>query len=341
VRETRITKAQNTSLASRLAWFLWNSEPDKELAALAASGKLNDDATLDQQVRRMLRDERSNTVIDNVFKSWLFLHNLRSSKPDPVTFPDFDASLRNDFQRETALFLETQLREDRGALELVTANYTFVNERLARYYGMADVSGKDFRRVTIDPTSPRRGLLGQASILTVTSYSTRTSPVLRGKWVLEVLLGTPTAVPTVNMPRLLEDEPGKPTPVRIRMALQAKDQGCARCHGWIDPLGFALENFDAIGRWRTVEGNGSIEATAVFPDGTRVDGPAGVRQYLVAHREQFIGAIVQKLMTYALGHGGDYSSAIRQIVVDAEASDYRWSALILGIVRSAPFRPAS
>jgi hypothetical protein len=248
--------------------------------------------------------------------------------------------LRRAFGVETELFLDSQLHEDRGALELLTADYTFVNERLARHYRIANVSGSDFRRVTLDVDQPRRGLLGQGSILAVTSYSHRTSPVVRGKWLLEVMLGRATTSATVNMPRLPEDQPGKPTPLRLRMALQATDPGCARCHGWIDPLGFALENFDAIGQWRQNEGDAPIDASAALPDGTQIAGPAGLRQYLVAHREEFVGVIVGKLMTYAIGRGGE-PTAIRAIVNDAQRSNYRWSSLILGIVRSAPFQAAS
>jgi beta-lactamase regulating signal transducer with metallopeptidase domain len=340
LRENTVAAHDDRTLASRLAWFLWNSGPDDELVAAASSGKLTDTTTLDQQVRRMLHDERANALVNNVLKSWLFLHNLRNVRPDPVVFPAFDDSLRAAFQRETELFLESQLREDRGALELLTANYTFINEQLARHYHISNVSGSDFRRVTLDSDSARRGLLGQGSILAVTSYSTRTSPVLRGKFIVEVLLGTPTTAPTVNMPRLHEDEPGKPTSLRSRMELQEKDPRCARCHAWIDPLGFALENFDAVGQWRTTEGSSLIDSSAAFPDGTRFDGPGGVRQYLVGHREQFVRTLVEQLMTYALGHGGEYTSAIHTIMNDAAPSDYRWSSLILGIVHSKSFQSA-
>lgn len=331
-------RASDVTLASRLAWFLWNSDPDEELVAVANNGKLNDRATLDQQVQRMLRDTRSSALISNVFNAWLHLRNLPTVRFDPVAFPDFDDSLLDAFARETELFLASQLHENQSAVQVLTANYTFLNERLARHYRIAGVTGSDFRRVTFEPDSPRRGLLGHGSILAVTSYHSRTSPVVRGKWMLDVLLGRPTTAATVNMPRIREDEPGKPTSLRLRMDLQSKNPECARCHAWIDPLGFALENFDATGQWRTSEGNTLINSSAALPDGTEIDGPAGVRQYLVNHRAEFVGAVVAQLMTYAIGRGGDYTQDIRTIVNDAAGSNYRWSSLILGIVRSTPFQ---
>jgi mono/diheme cytochrome c family protein len=328
-------------LASRLSFFLWSSIPDEELLAAAERGALKDPTVLDQQVRRMLTDARSTSLVTNFVGQWLYLRNMRTHAPDPAAFPDFDDNLRNAFQKETELFIDALLREDRSIVELLSADFTFVNERLARHYGIAGVYGSHFRRVTVTDAA-RRGLLGQGSVLTVTSYPTRTSPVLRGKWLLENILGAPPPPPPANVPSLKDtDDSGKPTSVRERMERHRKNPVCASCHARMDPLGFALENFDGIGRLRTVdEGETRIDASGVMPDGTRFDGVAGLRTALLAHGDEFVQTVAEKLLTYALGRGLEYydQPAVRKIVKDAAAANYRWSAVILGVVKSAPFQ---
>jgi hypothetical protein len=334
-------RISDVELASRLSFFLWSSIPDDELLDAAARGKLKEPAVLPQQVARMLADPRSRSLIVNFAGQWLYLRNVGSAAPDPDLFPDFDLTLRDAFQRETELFLDSQLHEDRSATELLSADYTFVNERLARFYGIPNVYGSHFRRVTL-PDDRRGGLLGQASILTVTSYATRTSPVVRGKWLLENVLGSPPPPPPPNVPPLKENgEAGTaPTSVRQRLEEHRSNPVCASCHVRMDPLGFALENFDAIGKWRTSDANAPIDASGTFPDGTRFTGPAEFRRVLLAHREQFVATLTEKLMTYALGRGVEYYDmpAVRKILREAAPRDDRWSSLILGIVTSAPFQ---
>jgi mono/diheme cytochrome c family protein len=328
-------------LASRLSFFLWSSIPDDELLSAAERGKLKDPAVLAQQVKRMLADPRSSALVTNFAGQWLYLRNMRTHAPDPAAFPDFDDNLREAFQQETELFIEANLREDRSLIDLLTAHFTFLNERLARHYGVPGIYGSHFRRVTFADNS-RGGLLGQGSVLTVTSYPTRTSPVLRGKWLLENILGTPPPPPPPNVPALKDTgESGKPASVRERMELHRKNPVCASCHARMDPLGFALENFDGIGRWRTAdEGDTPIDASGVMPDGTKFQGVAGLRAALVAHREEFAYTVAEKLLTYALGRGLEYydQPAVRKIVKAAAADDDRWSSVILGVVKSAPFQ---
>ena len=289
----------------------------------------------------MLRDARSKALVDNFVGQWLWLRNIRGHSPNPDSFPDFDGNLREAFQRETELFVESQLREDHSLVDLLAANYSLVNERLARHYGIPNVYGSHFRRVTFSD-STRGGLLGQGSLLTVTSYPHRTSPTVRGKWVLENLLGAPPPPPPPNVPTLEENssEGGKTLSVRERMEQHRKNPVCASCHAAMDPLGFALENYDAIGRWRTDEGNIPIDASGVLPDGTKFQGPAGLRTTLLNRREEFVATITRKLLTYALGRGLEYydAPAVRKIAREAAVNDYRWSAVILGIVKSTPFR---
>jgi len=334
----RITDVE---LASRLSFFLWSSIPDDELMEAAAQGRLKEPAALQQQVARMLADPRSDSLITNFAGQWLYLRNVASTAPDPDLFPDFDLTLRDAFQRETELFLESQLREDHSATELLSADYTFVNERLARFYGIPNVYGTHFRKVTL-PDDRRAGLIGQASVLMVTSYATRTSPVVRGKWLLENILGSPPPPPPANVPPLKENGKGgaAPTSVRQRLEEHRKNPVCASCHVRMDPLGFALENFDAIGRWRTSEAKIPIDASGTLPDGTRFAGPAEFRRVLLAHREQFVATLTEKLMTYALGRGVEYFDmpALRKVLREAAPHDYRWSSLILGVVRSQPFQ---
>jgi hypothetical protein len=288
----------------------------------------------------MLADPRAEALVDNFAGQWLFLRNLQSARPDVATFPNFDENLRRALRTETELFFASIVKEDRSVTDLLDADYTFLNERLAWHYGIPGIYGSHFRRVALaDPN--RRGLLGQGSILTVTSYPNRTSPVLRGKWIMENVLGTPPPPPLPNVPTLEENEPGhEARSLRERLATHRENPVCATCHDVLDPLGLALENFDAVGRWRTEEPGGAVDASGQLADGTPVDGPVPLREALVARREQFVGVVVEKLLTYALGRGLDYADmpTVRGIVRRAERDDYRFSALIMGVVESALFR---
>jgi mono/diheme cytochrome c family protein len=336
-------RISDVALASRLSFFLWSSIPDDELLGLAERGRLHEPSILDAQVRRMLADDRSGALITNFAGQWLYLRNLRGHAPDPDLFVDFDDNLREAFQRETELFLQSQLREDHSVIDLLRANYTFVNERLARHYGIPGIYGSHFRRVVL-PDDRRAGLLGQGSILTVTSYAHRTSPVVRGKWLLENLLGAPPPPPPANVPALKENnEGGRPASVRERLEEHRKNPVCASCHARMDPLGFALENFDAIGRWRSVDESGKpVDASGVLPDGTRFDGPAEFRRVLLAHADEFVTTVTEKLLTYALGRGLESYDmpAVRAILRQAKPDEDRWSSLIRGIVASVPFENA-
>jgi cytochrome c5 len=335
-----VHRVSDIELASRLSFFLWSSIPDDELLAVAERGRLQDPAVLEQQVRRMLSDARAEALVDNFFGQWLYLRNLPAVARDSKQFPDWDENLREAFGQETELFLLSQLREDRPATELLSADYTFVNERLARHYGMPNVSGSHFRRVTYNDDR-RSGLLGHGSILTVTSYANRTSPVFRGKWILENLLGTPPPPPPPNVPPFPETEGNAPpTSVRARMEQHRANPVCASCHRMLDPLGFALENFDAIGTWRVSEGDMPIDPSGNLPDGTAFDSPATFRTALLANREAFMLTLTEKLLTYALGRGVEYYDmpAVRGIAREAASDSDRWSALITSIVNSAPFQ---
>jgi cytochrome c5 len=326
-------------LASRLSFFLWSSIPDDELLRVAERGTLRQPAVLEAQVRRMLHDPRSRAIVDNFASQWLMLRNLRSHQPNPTDFPNFDNELRQAFRIETELFFDSVMREDRSVLDLLDADYTFVNERLARHYGIPNIYGSHFRRVS--HTNPaRRGLLGHGSILTVTSYPNRTSPVLRGKYILENILGTPPAAPPPDVPALREnDEGGRPESVRARLELHRTNPTCASCHRVMDPLGFALENFDGIGTWRIRELGGSVDASGQLTDGTVVDGPVTLREGLLQRREMFVRTLTEKMLTYALGRGVEHKDMplVRAIAGDAARQEYRFSAIVLGIVRSTPF----
>ena len=327
-------------LASRLSFFLWSSIPDDELLDAAARGDLRQPPVLERQVRRMLADSRSRALVANFAAQWLWVRNIRLHQPDPIVFPEFDENLRQAMEREIQLFLDSQIRDDRGIPELLTADYTFVNERLARHYGIPNVYGNHFRRMTL-PDDARRGLLGKAGLLTVTSYPNRTSPVFRGKWLLENVLGAPPPPPPPDVPALQENAGGRaPRSVRERMEQHRSNPACATCHKVMDPLGFALENFDGIGRWRAGEDGRPIDPTGVLADGAPVDGPRSLRQALLAKREEFVFTVASKLLTYATGRGAEYydAPAIRKIVREAAAGDYRWSSLILGIAKSVPFQ---
>jgi cytochrome c5 len=334
-------RLSDLELASRLSFFLWSSIPDDELLDAATQGKLRNPAVLEQQVRRMLKDEKSNALVRNFGGQWLRLRELAGVTPDPHLFPEFNENLRAAFRAETELFFENQLREDRPVQELLTANYTFLNEQLARHYGIQDVYGSHFRRVGLKEAT-RGGLLTQGSVLTITSYPNRTSPVLRGKWLLDNILGSPPPPPPPNVPALKETgENGQPpTSVRARMEEHRRDPVCANCHVRMDPLGFALENFDSIGRYRSETDGGSIDASGVLPDGEQFNGVPGLRTLLVSHREEFVGTVTEKLLTYAIGRSAEYYDmpAVRKIQREAAAGDYRWSAIILGIAKSTPFQ---
>jgi len=329
-------------LASRLSFFLWSSIPDDELLNVAASGKLKQPDVLEQQVKRMLADPRSESMVTNFAAQWLYLRDIDVKAPDLFLFKDFDEGLRAAFEKETDLFLDSILRENRSVMELLTAKYTFVNGRLAKHYGIPNIRGSEFQRVTYPPDSPRGGLLGQGGILLLTSYSTRTSPVLRGKYVLENLLASAPPPPPPNVPSL-KTETGKPEEVlslRDAMVRHRADPACANCHARMDPIGFALENFDAVGKWRDQDAGKPIEVKSTLADGTLVDGVAGVRQLLLKDPQRFVGAVSQKLLMYGLGRNVQYfdAPAVRKIVKDAAANDYKFSSLVLGVAKSAPFQ---
>jgi hypothetical protein len=340
VAANAIYPISDLELASRLSFFLWSSVPDDELVNVATQGKLRDPQVLQQQVNRMLADPKSESLVTNFASEWLFLRNLQSVNPAGEDFPNFDENLRRAFREETELFVGSVMHEDRNVLDLLTANYTFVNERLAKHYGIPDIYGSQFRRVTVTDEA-RRGLLGQGSILTVTSYPTRTSPVLRGKWILENILGTPPPAPPPNVPALKEnDEGGKVTTVRERLEEHRKNPACATCHRVMDPLGFSLDNFDAVGQWRSKESGLPIDASGQLADGTKVDGVVGLRQALLQHPERFVSTMTEKMMTYALGRGLEYYDmpVVREITRDAARSDYRFSSIVMGIVKSTAFQ---
>ena len=327
-------------LASRLSFFLWSSIPDEELLELAIAGELQEPAVFESQVTRMLADERSNALVSNFAGQWLGLRNAAAVQPDEDVFPDFGEGLRQGFRRETELLFESILREDRSVLDLLAADYTFVNERLALHYGIPNVRGSHFRRVTLDD-DVRGGLLGHGSILTVTSYANRTSPVLRGKWILENILGTPPPPPPADVPALEETTQGQPVSMREAMEQHRANPVCASCHRIMDPPGLSLENFDAIGRWRDRgSAKEAIDASGVLPDGTEYDGPAGLKAALLSHPDRFVTTVTEKLLTYALGRGIEHydGPAVRVIVREAEQNNYRLTSLIRGVVNSTPFR---
>ena len=337
-------RISDLELASRLSFFLWSSVPDDALLDAAVAGSLREPGVLAAQVQRMMADPKSDALLDNFAGQWLFLRNMRSVKPDPIAFPEFDGNLREAFQRETQLWFDSQVRDDHSVLDVLTSDYTYVNERLARHYGIPDVRGNHFRRVTI-PDENRRGILGHGSVLTATSYANRTSPVKRGVWVLENLLGAPPPPPPADVPGLEDSDTvvdpsnpeSRPRSVRERMERHRTDPVCASCHVRMDPLGFALESFDAVGGYRQL----SVEDTSgTLPSGLELTGPGSVRDMLLSNREDFVGTVTEKLMTYALGRGVEYYDhpSIRRIVRAAEADGYRWSSLILGIVESTPFQ---
>jgi mono/diheme cytochrome c family protein len=337
-----VYRISDLDLASRLSFFLWSSIPDDELLDVASKGRLRDAAVLTRQVKRMIADRRSETFVRNFAGQWLYLRNLEAAGPVATVFPDFDDSLRQSMRRETELFFDSVVREDRGALELLSANYSFLNERLAQHYGIPHITGSHFRRVTFAKDSLRGGLLGQGSILTVTSHPDRTSPVVRGKWILENILGTSPPPPPPDVPELKPTgAPGQVLSMRDRMVQHRENPACASCHAIMDPIGLSLENLDGVGRARTLgESSAPIDASGVLPDGTTFVGPAGLKEALLTKPDQFVTTLTEKLLIYALGRGAEYYDAptVRAIVRTSAASDYRFSSIILGIVDSAPFR---
>src|SRR5579863_5322929 len=331
-------RLRDLDLASRLSFFIWSSIPDEELLGLAEKGKLHDPAVLAAQVRRMLADPKSKALVENFAGQWLRLRNVADWKPDPDKFKEVDAMLRSTFERETELFFENIVSEDRSVLEFLDADYTFLNERLAKYYGIQGVKGSYFRRVALKGPE-RGGILTQASVLMVTSYPTRTSPVLRGKWILESILNAPAPPPPPNVPTL--DETASTTAKSLRETFEKHraNAACASCHSRLDPLGFSLENFDAGGKYRTKEGNDAIDASGNLPDGTLINGVAGLKKVLLARKDEFVEGLADKLLTYALGRGLEYydQPVVRDIRRQAEKNDYRFSSLVLAIVNSVPF----
>jgi hypothetical protein len=334
-----IYRVSDVELASRLSFFLWSSIPDDELLDAAVAGRLKDPKVLGQQVRRMLADQRSRALTTNFAAQWLFLRDLEAKHPDEILFPDFDETLRDAMARETELFVDSVFREDRSVLELLTADYTFLNERLAKHYGIPNVRGSYFRRVTLPEGSPRGGLLGQGSVLTITSYATRTSPVLRGKWVLENLLSSAPPPPPPNIPALRTEGAGKPLTLRDAMTQHRAAPSCAACHARMDPIGFAMENFDAVGKWRDRDAGRPVDVSGVFPDGTSFDGATGLKKVLVRQSDQFVTTVAERLLMYAVGRNLQYydQPSVRAILHDAAAGHYTLQSLVLGVVTSRPF----
>ncbi len=339
VGSNSVYRISDLALASRLSFFLWSSIPDDELLATAERGELHKPKVLEKQVRRMLADSRAENLVRNFAEQWLHLRNLESITPDLRLFPDFDDNLRQAFRRETELHFETVRREDRSVLDLLKADYTFLNERLAKHYGIPNVYGSRFRRVALDKDSDRGGLLRQGSVLTVTSYATRTSPVIRGKWILENIVGAPPPPPPSDVPALKDNTVSANLSVRARLAEHRANAACASCHNLMDPIGFSLENFDAIGRWRMLEDGLPIDVAGGLPDGSKFAGVSGLEEGLLKCPELFVSTLTEKLLTFALGRGVESydAPAVRKIVRDAQANDYRFSSIILGIVNSTPF----
>ena len=334
-------RVSDLELASRLSFFIWSSIPDDELLDAAAAGRLKDPKVLEQQVRRMLADRRSESMVSNFAAQWLYLRDIAAKQPDEILFADFDETLRAAMLRETELFIDSVFRENRSVLDLLTANYTFLNERLARHYGVPNIRGSWFRKVTFPEGSVRGGLLGQGSVLTITSYSTRTSPVLRGKWVLENLLSAAPPPPPADVPALkTETAPGKPLTLRDAMTQHRAAPACAGCHARMDPIGFAMENFDAVGRWRERDGEHPIDSTGVFPEGTKFEGIPGLKRVLLGQPEQFVGTVTERLLMYAIGRNLQYYDAptVRAVMHEAEPAKYTLASLVLGVVKSRPFQ---
>jgi hypothetical protein len=332
-------RISDTELASRLSFFLWSSIPDEELLKLAIDGKLHQPAILERQTRRMLADPKSRSLVTNFANQWLFLRELKNANPDVTIFPDFDDNLRQAFQRETEMLFDSVVREDRSVIDLLDSDYTFVNERLARHYGIPNIYGPDFRRVPV-PNDARRGLLGHGSLQLVTSNPNRTSPVMRGKWILENLLGTAAPTPPPDVPPLEEKPTATAKSVRERIEQHRASPTCAGCHKIMDPIGLAMENFDAVGRWRTIDEGVTIDASGQLVDGTAINGPSSLRKAMLDRQDVFVAAMTEKLMMYGVGRETNYSDmpTVRAVMRDAAKNRYRFSDLILGVVKSAPFQ---
>ena len=337
-----IYRLSGTELASRLSFFLWSSIPDDTLLALAEQGKLTDAKVLEQQIRRMLADQRAKTLTTNFAFEWLKIRDMDALEPDPFTYPSFDRSLRVALRREMELFVDSVFHEDRSVVDLLSANYTFVNERLAAHYGIENIRGDHFRRVTL--TDPNRfGLLGKGAVLMVTAYPNRTSPVLRGSYILENITGTPPSPPPPNVEAFKENKEGeKPKTIREIMETHRANPTCNACHGVMDPLGFSLENFDTIGTYRSMDRftRTKIDTSGKLVDGTAVNGPSDLRNALLQHPEQFVQTFTEKMMTYALGRGIEYFDmpSIRKIVKDAKGDNYKFSSIVTGIVTAPAFQ---
>jgi hypothetical protein len=336
-----VHRISDVELASRLSFFLWSSMPDDQLLAVAESGRLSDKSVLQAQVLRMLADPRSKELAKNFAGQWLFVRNIARIAPDQTSFPNFDENLRQAFEQEMELLLDAQVREDRSVVDLLNVDYTYVNQRLAEHYGIKGIYGPEFRRITLNDPN-RHGLLGKAAVLTVTSYPNRTAPTIRGKWVLQQVLGTPPPPPPPNVPSLKDDVTTKNLTMRQRMELHRSNPTCAACHRMMDPLGFALENFDGLGQWRNTVGYGTekIDSSGALPDGTTFDGPAGLRDVLMTKKGMFVETFTEQFLTYALGRGVEQYDhpVLRKITREAASDNYRWSSIILGIVNSTPFQ---
>jgi hypothetical protein len=334
-----VHKISDVELATRLSFFLWSSIPDDQLLAVAERKQLSKPAMLKAQVARMLADPKARALTSNFAGQWLYLRKLDYQKPDRRTFPDFDERLRASMKTETEMFFDNVVHENRSVLDFLDADYTFLNQRLAEHYGLPGIYGTSFRKVTLDPAVHRGGLLGQGSVLTVTSYNNRTSVVLRGKWILENILAAPPPPPPPNVPTLNDSKNGKLLTVREQMELHRNNPVCASCHTKMDPLGFSLENFNGIGGWRVADAGKKLDVSAVMPDGTKFDGPSGLEGILMARKDQFTEAFTERLMTYALGRGLESYDmpAVRAVRYAAASDDYRMNTIIMGIVQSVPF----
>ena len=335
-------RVSDLELASRLSFFLWSSIPDDRLLGLAEQDKLRDPAVLDEEVRRMLADQRSEALVTNFAAQWLYLRDIESKQPDEILYPEFDQTLREAMRQETELFLSSVFRENRSILDLLSADYTFLNERLAQHYGIAGIRGSYFRRYTFPADSPRGGLLGQGSFLTITSYSNRTSPVLRGKWVLQNLLAAPPPAPPPNVPALKTEgrEPGTTLTMREAMTAHRANPVCAGCHARMDPIGFAMETFDADGKYRDRDNGNPIDVSGVLPDGRKFEGVAGLKKELLRNPDQFVSAAVENLLMYALGRNVQYydEPSVRQIVQAARQKQYAFQTLVEEVVKTPAFQ---
>src|ERR1700728_223839 len=343
VKPGQAYRISDMELASRLAFFFWSAGPDDELIRLAAQGKLRDEGALEQRVRRMLADSRTHELVKNFAGQWLQLRVMQSSTPEGIDYPDFDDNLRQAFRTESEMFFESIVREDRSIIDLLNGDYTFVNERLAAHYGIPNVYGSQFRRVKLEgDLDVRKGLLGKGGIELVTSVADRTSPVQRGKWVMTNILGVVPPDPPPNVPALKESAGAGSGPLTLRQQMEAHraNPACAGCHKMMDPIGFAMENFDGIGKWRTEDAGQKVNASGQLTDGTKINGVVDLRNALLRYSPQFARVVTEKLLTYALGRGVDYQDmpVVRAIVHDIERDNYRFSALIEGIVKSEPFQ---